>query len=854
MSARAFYAEVGVALPGSATTGSVPVRCFANATAHKSDDRDPSCSVNLETAQWKCWACGAKVGAFDAAVALGRSRSDAAELAKRHNLFVTDREQPSASQPRAKTRPPGSRLPAEARIAAWRAALLSNELVVARLAELRGWTCDALNALELGYDAEWTSRDGGPIVFVTRDAVGQLAGVEHYQPNPDKRVGKKLKAAAGSTRELFPAPEVLPIDQRVFVLEGGPDVVAMRSLGLHAVGVPGSEGWKSTWAPRFATREVVVCCDCDTEGRKLASRVATDLLPQAATVRVVDLDSTRDDGYDVGALVAKAAADGPAGLAQARSLIEAMADAADVPVPPPVDATADVLADVERFVRRYVVIGEEQLVAVALWVAHTHAFDAAHATPYLTVLSPEKRSGKTRLIEALALLVRGGWHAAGASEAALFRKISDHRPTLLLDEVDAIFGSHSERTEPLRAILNAGNRPGASVARCIGDGAKQSVVDFSVYCAKLLAGIDTGRLPDTIADLAIKIEMKRKTTGEPVERFYVRDAAPIAGPLRDRLAAWAQANAGTLVVARPELPDELSDRAGEAWEPLLAIADLAGGTWPARGREAALHLSASMEADDAASRGVQLLAAIRVAVGDRPNIATSELLNAVNADDDLAFGGWREGKGLDARGLGRLLKPYGVKSRTVRDGDATMKGYARFDFEDARARYLPPTPTKGSHPSHPSHDADPSHENPREHWDVTDVTDKSGEGGLSRHTAVNERHNGAASHEGALQNGDGRESCAQHPNAGRWRFAASDFWMCEGCYPRSEGASGVVVESASGGGPAQTSAGWAERPPEVPPDAPSPHLGPELNGHEPLATPEEEALLERATRLIGGDL
>jgi hypothetical protein len=59
-------------------------------------------------------------------------------------------------------------------------------------------------------------------------------------------------------------------------------------------------------------------------------------------------------------------------------------------------------------------------------------------------------------------------------------------------------------------MLNAGKRPGASVARCVGDGAKQSVVDFTVYCPKLLAGIDTGRLPDTISGRAIKIEMNAR--------------------------------------------------------------------------------------------------------------------------------------------------------------------------------------------------------------------------------------------------------------------------------------------------------------------------------------------------------
>src|SRR5205823_4148061 len=120
---------------------------------------------------------------------------------------------------------------------------------------------------------------------------------------------------------------------------------------------------------------------------------------------------------------------------------------------------------------------------------HTYAIDAAYATPYVLILSPEKRSGKTRLIEVLAELVREPWSVVGASEAALFRRLAERRPTLLLDEIDAVFGSATERTEPVRAILNAGNRRGATVARCVGQGRVQQVEDFAVYSAKVLAGI-----------------------------------------------------------------------------------------------------------------------------------------------------------------------------------------------------------------------------------------------------------------------------------------------------------------------------------------------------------------------------
>lgn len=361
--------------------------------------------------------------------------------------------------------------------------------------------------------------------------------------------------------------------------------------------------------------------------------------------------------------------------------------------------TGALASRVESFARRFVVLpGEPEWTAFSLFVLHTYALEGAHATPYLLILSPEKRSGKTRVQEVLELLVAHPWRVTGASEAAIFRKIAQDRPTLLLDEIDAIFGTHSERTEPLRAILNAGNRPGATVARCVGEKGDQ-VRDFDVFCAKALAGIDKGeRIPDTIRDRALTISMRRKTGAEPVERFRHRVADGEAEPLRAELAAWSDAVAERLLAAEPATPHELDDRAAEAWEPLFAIADLAGSDWPKRARAAAIALSAGGEQDDA-SLGALLLEAIRVAFAASDRMTSADLLAALNADEELPFGGWRDGKGLDSRKLAKLLRPYKVKPRTIRVGDdPNHRGYLREQFVDAWERW---TPTRTEAPQAP---------------------------------------------------------------------------------------------------------------------------------------------------------
>ena len=284
--------------------------------------------------------------------------------------------------------------------------------------------------------------------------------------------------------------------------------------------------------------------------------------------------------------------------------------------------TRQLLEDVEAFVRRFIVFANDaQADAVALWLLHTHAVAAAEVTPYLNICSPEKRSGKSRLLELLAALASNAVHVANISEAALFRMLGT-APTLLIDEVDALFASNGERTEALRGIINAGNRRGVNVVRCTGP--KHTPSAFEVFSPKVLAGIDTGKLPDTIADRSIALRMKRKVTGEPVERLLWAKIKPEAEVLRERISEWAGEHVERLGAAEPELPRELDDRAAEAWWALLAIADLAGGDWPDRARTAATKLHAAGAEDE--SLGVRLLTDVKAVFNGHLSMHTKFLL------------------------------------------------------------------------------------------------------------------------------------------------------------------------------------------------------------------------------------
>ena len=352
---------------------------------------------------------------------------------------------------------------------------------------------------------------------------------------------------------------------------------------------------------------------------------------------------------------------------------------------------AGLLAEIERFVRRFVVFPSDAAPRVtALWVLHSHAFQAAEATPYLGIVSPTKRCGKSRLEEVLKLVARNAWKIdAAPSEATLFRKIEAEQPALLLDEADALWAGSDARTEPLRAIFNSGNRRGATVPRCVGEGKNQEVRDFAVFSPKALSGIKTSRWPDTVLDRCFLIPLRRRARGERIDRLRLRKIAPDARLIYEKAASWADTNLKALADAEPDLPEELDDRAQDGAEPLLAIAERVGGEWPELAREALLELHGAREVEDDAW-GIQLLADIHEAFGDDDRLAGDDLRERLNEDPERPWATWGKGeRGLTARALAGLLRGFGIGPKQVWIDGKNHRGFERSWFEDAWSRYLP---------------------------------------------------------------------------------------------------------------------------------------------------------------------
>ena len=504
-----------------------------------------------------------------------------------------------------------------------------------------------------------------------------------------------MKADPGSVRELFPAPETVDEgEDSLFIVEGEPKAVAARTVGLPAVAFAGTNGWQESHAERFRDRRVCVASDCDEVGRKASAAVAASLAGIAAEVRVLDLDPDRGDGFDIDDFL-RAAQTWDDRVAARRLLLD-MAARSPLARQAVANDGAVLLDELADFVRRYVVLSPTQGTAATLWTLHTHAFDAAEATPYLSINSAEPESGKTRLLEVLDLVVAEPWLTGRVTPAVLARRIDDKRPTLLLDESDAAFAGDKEYAETLRGILNTGYRIGGCASVCVGQGANIGYKDLKTFSPKAIAGLS--HLPDTVASRSIRIELKRKAADENVQRLRRRDATAAAEPLKQRLAVWAQARLDQLAAARPAVPQQLGDRAADVWEPLLAIADAAGGEWPKRAREAAVSLSARGQRE-AESLGVRLLGDIRAVFNRREldRMPSADLTAELNGLEDAPWAELR-GKPLTPHQLARRLTPYHIRPKGIRVGDETRGAtkHRNSPMPGAAISHRPPTQTATS--------------------------------------------------------------------------------------------------------------------------------------------------------------
>ncbi len=344
----------------------------------------------------------------------------------------------------------------------------------------------------------------------------------------------------------------------------------------------------------------------------------------------------------------------------------------------------NVLDDLYTEIDRHARVSPIERDAIALWAAHTHLVHnyrvCLAVSPKLAIQAPSRGSGKSTLLELVGAVSYRAIIASSISASAVFRTVDAGQNSLMLDEADNVLDDNKSE---LNAVLNASHRRSTGYVMRVEktpDG-RFETVRFSAFTAIALAGIN--KLPATLQDRSIVVQMKKVTLMEARELTHLRDGmSPELDAIRSQLRTWGEALDG---LPDPYMPNGLFNRRGDNWRPLIAIAELAGGDWPERVRRAAMT-SVDDQSDDSF---FGLLATIQRAFGARKKMTSDELIEALIADTDEEYGTENRGRPITpkwlARQLAEVLEPRGPQK--WRKGKKTERGYILSQFADVFIRY-----------------------------------------------------------------------------------------------------------------------------------------------------------------------
>lgn len=344
----------------------------------------------------------------------------------------------------------------------------------------------------------------------------------------------------------------------------------------------------------------------------------------------------------------------------------------------PVDL-GGLLTEIANCVRRHIIAAEEIFSATALWIMMTYLVPIFDIMALLLITAPEMRCGKSELKRLIGKLVYRPLEADNMSPAVLFRCCDMWHPTVLVDEVETFIKGN----EAFRGMLDAGHQRGSKVVRCAGDNHMPTL--FDIFGPKVLSGI--GKLAPTLMDRSIVLELRRKLPHESVIRQrdvpkeYFREVCA-------KLARAALDYAPAISAARPVLPEVLSDRAQDNWEPLFQIAAVAGGDWASLAHRASLVCTGAEE--NTKSVGVALLTDLQEAFAAKrvDRLWSSEIVAYLCDDPEKPWSTYNRGYPITSAQIAKRLREYGIVSKTVRVRSTTLKGYYLAQFADAFARYV----------------------------------------------------------------------------------------------------------------------------------------------------------------------
>lgn len=205
---------------------------------------------------------------------------------------------------------------------------------------------------------------------------------------------------------------------------------------------------------------------------------------------------------------------------------------------------AELIAHLESLVNRFVILPPDAGLLVAVWIVGTYLYQAFEYFPYLVLRSPEKRCGKSRLLDVVSLLAFNAHPpTASPTEAQIFREPREDGGVQIFDELEGMTHDR-ERWSAMTSVLNVGFHRGAVVARYKKVGGNQVKEQFETYVPRVIASISA--LESTLEDRALILFLQRKPPSVRVDRFSPRHLSRLAQAARDVCAAFALDRAATI--------------------------------------------------------------------------------------------------------------------------------------------------------------------------------------------------------------------------------------------------------------------------------------------------------------------
>lgn len=345
------------------------------------------------------------------------------------------------------------------------------------------------------------------------------------------------------------------------------------------------------------------------------------------------------------------------------------------------------LTETENLLRKLIILKlDAHYWTLTLWIAFCYSIPQFDFAPRLCFWSPEKRCGKSLALEVVSHLLPNPLMTSSIPSAGLFRML-DKDPTkvIFIDESDTVFGKNGdkEKAEALRALLNASFKRGQSVIRCVPP--NYDPKEFKIFAPIALAGIGSNAIPETVADRALMIEMRRMLPNEQILEFESDEVEKYFFPIKEKLQNFATANELRYRELRPDLPREsLNPRARDLWKPLYKVAECGGDEWIKKALLASVALSSGESDPEEASLSLRLLSDTRE-VFTEEQITTRDLIERLR---ELEESPWSYLERFNPSVLAHLLKNYGIKPKPFSGGK--VRGYYRKSFEDPWNRYLEP--------------------------------------------------------------------------------------------------------------------------------------------------------------------